>query len=343
MRVVVTGATGNVGTSVVQCLAGAAEVEAIVGIARRAPAWEAPKTTFVTADVSRDDLRPHLAGADVVVHLAWLFQPTHQPMVTWESNVGGSLRVFEAAVAAGAGALVHASSVGAYSPAPGRFVDETWPTHGMPTAAYGREKAYLERALDALEARYPALRVVRMRPAFIFKPESATEQRRLFAGPFVPNWLGRPGVLPFLPLPAGLRFQTVHTEDVAEAYRLAVVGGARGAFNLASAPEIDAATLGELFGTRTVTLPRPLVRAAVAAAWHARLVPADPKLLDLFLQLPLLDTTRAKTELGWMPQHSSQDALRDLLDGLVKGAGMATEPLAPDTAVRRIQEVADAG
>ena len=80
-------------------------------------------------------------------------------------------------------ALVYASSVGAYSPGPkDRAVDEGWPTHGWPGASYTREKAYLERVLDAFEARHPGVRVVRMRPGFIFKRESAHEQRRIFGG-----------------------------------------------------------------------------------------------------------------------------------------------------------------
>ncbi len=95
------------------------------------------------------DLGRALAGADVVVHLAWLFQPTHRPDITWRANVDGSRRVFEAVAAADVPALVHASSVGAYSPRTSEQpVDESWPTHGVPTAAYSREKAYVERTLN---------------------------------------------------------------------------------------------------------------------------------------------------------------------------------------------------
>ncbi|MET0764604.1 MAG: NAD-dependent epimerase/dehydratase family protein, partial [Blastococcus sp.] len=90
MKVVVVGATGNVGTAVVRALAADDRVSEILGIARRSPRWEPPKTTFVTADVAGDDLVPHLRGADVVVHLAWLFQPTHSPTVTWQANAVGS-------------------------------------------------------------------------------------------------------------------------------------------------------------------------------------------------------------------------------------------------------------
>ena len=61
MRIVVTGATGNVGTSVVDALGRDPDVEEIVGVARRLPdGWNPPRTRWVSADVERDDL-----GADL--------------------------------------------------------------------------------------------------------------------------------------------------------------------------------------------------------------------------------------------------------------------------------------
>jgi UDP-glucose 4-epimerase len=333
MRVVVVGATGNVGTSVVEALARDDLVTSIVGLARRDPhhRWRPAKTAFASVDVGDDDLVPHFAGADAVVHLAWRFQPTHDPLFTWHVNVEGSERVFAAVAAAGVPALVYASSVGAYSPARG-VVDESWPTDSMPVAAYGREKAYVERVLDAFEARHPAVRVVRLRPAFIFKEQAASEQRRLFAGPLLPRQLLRPGRLPVVPYPAGLRFQAVHSTDVADAYRRAVTTPVHGAFNIAAEPLIDRKRVGEVLEAHTVPLPASLVRLAVAAAWHARLVPADPALLDLALSLPILDVTRARRELGWVPRFSATDALRSALVGMADNAGFVTPPLEKSTA-----------
>nr|MBO2503500.1 NAD-dependent epimerase/dehydratase family protein [Thermoanaerobacterales bacterium] len=59
MRIVVVGATGNVGTSVVDELARRPEVTEVVAVARRAPAvdWP-PSVRFVAADVATDDLEP---------------------------------------------------------------------------------------------------------------------------------------------------------------------------------------------------------------------------------------------------------------------------------------------
>ena len=342
MRVVVTGATGNVGTSLLERLETEDRVSSVVGIARRRPVPNPSlsKVEWVTADVATDDLRPVVDGAQVLVHLAWLFQPTHRPTVTWRANAIGSARVFEAGAEADVGVVVCASSLAAYSPAPRQAVTESWPTHSLPTAAYGREKAYVERVLDAFEARHEHIRVVRIRPSFVFQRRSATEQRRIFAGPLVPKALVAPGRLPLLPVPPGLRFQAVHADDLAEAYRLAIVSEVAGAFNIAAEPTIDARVLAEILGTRAVEIPRPVVRAALALAWRAHVVPVEPALLDLVLELPLLDTSRARDVLGWAPRRSATDALRDVIEGMAGGAGGKTAPLAPDTPGRRLGEVA---
>ncbi|MCC9711047.1 SDR family oxidoreductase [Streptomyces sp. MNU76] len=329
-RIVVTGATGNVGTSLVRLLAEDARVDRVRGLARRIPDWSPAKTDWSAVDVGSEeaDLVKEFEGADAVVHLAWAFQPTHDPAATWRTNVLGSIRVFEAVAKAEVPTLVHASSVGAYSPGPkGRAVDESWPTHGWPDAAYCREKAYLERALDSFDHEHPGVRVVRMRPAFLFKRESASEQRRIFGGRFLPGQLARPDLLPFLPDIPGLKVQALHTDDAARAYRLALHSDARGAFNLAAESPVDAALLSEVLGSRPVRLPRVAARSAIAAAWNLRLLPASPHLFDAVLRLPLMDCSKARDELRWRPERTSVEVLEEFLEGLRHGAGAETEPL----------------
>jgi nucleoside-diphosphate-sugar epimerase len=332
VRVVVLGATGNIGYSAVKALSGDQHVTEFVGLARRLPDWSPARTRFVAADVSRDDLTPQLRGADVAVLLAWSFHPTRDPVSTWNVNVLGTIRALEAAAEAGVGAVVYVSSVGAYSPGPGRIVDETWPTHSLPTAAYGREKSYLERYLDAYELRHPRIRVVRLRPSFVFQRASGSEQRRIFAGPLLPTPLLRRGRLPVVPVPSGLKFQAVHSDDVGEALRLLATRDARGAYNVAGDPIIDAAALGDVLGAKPVEVRHaPVVMALGVASW-LRLVPADDGLLRLFLSLPTLDTSRIREDLGWSPRMTGVAALREALDGMADGAGAPTAPLQPGRA-----------
>jgi UDP-glucose 4-epimerase len=341
VRVVVTGATGNVGTSLLQALAGELTVDSVVGVARRRPQLDFPKTEWATADVAESDLVRLFRGADAVVHLAWLIQPTRDRAHLWHVNVEGSTRVFRAVADAGVPVLVHASSIGAYSPGPkNRAVDESWPTGGVRTNEYSREKVEVERRLDRFEREHQTTRVVRLRPTLIFKRESATEQRRLFAGPFAPASLLRPGAIPFVPRIPELAFQAVHSNDVGQAYRLAVVRDVRGPFNIAAAPLLDLTTVARLLHARTFPLSARTARALAALAFHARVSPVPHDWLDMGLAAPLLDTARAREQLGWSAQRSGEETIADFLGGLRDGAGLETPPLLPDTAPARIRELA---
>jgi UDP-glucose 4-epimerase len=329
-RVAVVGATGNVGTSLIEALAADESVEEIVAVARRLPCSSPAKTRWVAADVERDDLVPVFSGADCVVHLAWRIQPSHDVPALRRTNVAGSERVFRAVADANVPALVYASSVGAYSPGPkDRAVDESWPTGGTPTSFYARHKAEVERTLDRFEEAHPDVRVVRLRPGLIFKRESAAEQHRYFLGPLFPRALARPDVIPVMPDLPRLRFQAVHTADVAEAYRLAIVSDVRGAFNVAADPVLDANELARALRARRLKLHPGLVRGAMALSWRLRLQPTPPGWLDMGLAVPVMDTRRVRDELGWEPTRSSVDAILDLLSGLRAGASADTPPLKP--------------
>ncbi|CAN5757825.1 hypothetical protein BH18ACT17_BH18ACT17_08910 [soil metagenome] len=172
MRVVVTGATGNVGAMLMRRLSEDPAVDEIEGVARRpARGWELPKVRWTGLDVGRDPLGSVFAGADAVVHLAWAIQPSRDRSQTLRTNVEGSARVFDAALRAGVGSILVASSVGTYAPGHGRTVDESWPATGVSSSFYARDKAAVETQLDALERAHPGVRVVRMRPALISRGE----------------------------------------------------------------------------------------------------------------------------------------------------------------------------
>ena len=333
MRVVVVGASGNIGSAVLREL-GSGGVHDVVAVARRQP-QVAPEPASVsvrwqTADVRYDDLDAVLSGADVVVHLAWMFQPARRPAVTWATNAIGSRRLLEAAGRQGVGAVVCASSIAAYSPVDhDEPLDEVWGTDGASEAAYAREKAYLERVLDAFEASRPAVRVVRMRPAFVFQRSAASEQRRIFGGALARPTFFDPKLIPLLPVPRGLRLQTVHAGDVARAIVAAVQRPVSGAFNLAADGVLRRQELGELLAARTVEVPASAVRATLTAAWKARLAPAPPELFDAVMHLPVMATSRAREELGWVPQHSAADALAAFLSGARQQAGSTMPPLHP--------------
>lgn len=335
MKVVIIGASGNIGSALIRELASHDHTrDGIVGVARRIPevtphATELASVRWESADVARDDLDPILAGADVVVHLAWLVQPSHHPDVTWQTNAVGTRRVLDAAARQGVSAVIVNSSSAAYSPSDGPPVDESWPTDGPSSASYVREKVYVERLLDIFELEHPAIRVVRLRPAFVFQRSAATHQRRLFAGPLLPARLLDPRLIPILPVPRGLRFQTVHAGDLARALVAAIERPVSGAFNITTDDVLDRDTLAEVFSAKALDVAPGIARHTVGAAWRLRAVAAPGDLFDALMRLPVMSAARARAELDWQPHHSGRQALEALLEGVRSSAGSTMPPLDP--------------
>ena len=332
MRIVVTGATGNVGTSVLPALADDPAVDSVLGLARRLPERSWPKAEFTAIDVAHPDanLVRCLRGADAVIHLAWAIGSARDKQTMWRTNVEGTAALLRAVSTAGVGAVVMASSVGVYSPGPkDRRVDESWPRQGVPTSVYSRQKAHVEGMLDTFEAEHPAIRVVRIRPGLLLKGDAASEVRRLFLGPFVPpTVLGR-RLVPLFPCSGRLRFQVAHSLDAGEAFARAAVLPVRGAFNLAAEPVLDGEGVARILGARPVPVPRLVLRAAAAVSWRLHLQPNDPGWVDLVFSAPLMDTGRIHRELGWRPRYDAADAAAEILDGFRDRAGLDTAPLTP--------------
>lgn len=322
VKLVVTGASGNIGSSILEAASGHEEIEQIVGVARRRPTWDPPNTSWVEADILDADLEQIFSGSDAVIHLAWAIQPSRDEALLERTNVAGSRRVFDAVAASGVPRLVYSSSVGAYASGPtSEPVAEDWPIGPIPTSTYSRHKAAVERELDAFESAHPEISISRMRPALVFKGDAASEIRRLFAGPFLPGFAVVPGRLPAAPIPKGLKFQAVHSCDVAEAFLKAALEGKSGAFNLAAEPTLDREQLAGVLETRTFPVPGHLVRALADLTWKAHLQPSGPGWIDLAMDSPLMSSQRARDVLAWQPRFSANEALAELLRGLGEGQG----------------------
>lgn len=329
MRIAVTGASGNVGGALLRRLGRSGEHD-LIGIVRRPPPPDTfPGVRWAPVDLSRDAtevLRATLEGVDAVVHLAWGFQPSHRESYLRALGVGGTTRVIDAAVASRVGHLVHMSSVGAYSPRrDDARVDETWPTDGVRTSMYSRHKAAAERLLDALATDDPGMVVSRMRPGIVGQRGAASALLRYGLPALVPSRALEH--VPVLPLDRRLSIPMVHADDVADAIVRVLEARTPGAFNLAAAPPVTAQHVADVLGARLVHVPSPAVRAAVSASWHARLQPLDPGWIDMAYALPLLDTTRALTELGWSPTQDAVSVLAVTVDGMQDAASDRTPVL----------------
>ena len=342
MRVAVVGASGNAGTALLRRFAADATITSVVGVARRVPSGTVPPPYDVASWIRCDIGRPGpdapvvsrlvqaFAGADAVVHLAWLIQPSHMRQALRRTNVDGTRRVIEAVRLAGVPHLVAASSVGAYSPAPDDVPRrEQWPTDGIRSSEYSVDKAAMERLLDEAEVLQPRLVVSRLRPALIFQKHAGAEITRYFLGRLFPARV-LDVELPSLPWPTGLRLQAVHADDVAAAYREVVVRRVPGAFNIAADGVLHGQDVADLLAGGTLLDVAPAAaRAAVAAAWHARVIPTSPGWVDMAMGAPVLDTSRARHMLGWAPTISAARALTEMVEGIAEGVGGGSPPLRP--------------
>ena len=329
MQVVVIGGTGNVGLALTRALTADPRIDDVTVVARRRTSALPAGARMVAADIATADLRSIVAGADAVVHLAWLVQPSRSLDAQWLVNVEGTARLLDAVAAEDVPVLVIASSIGAYSPRRSTDpVDESWPTHGVATSAYSRQKAYVERLLDGFEARHRGTRVARLRPGLIFQTEAAASQRRYFAGPLLPRTLLRPGVLPVFPHLSAVQVQAVHADDVADAFLRALLSDVRGPVNVAADPALSTRDIAVLLRARPMPVPFRLARWWVDVAWRLRLHPLEPGWLDLAARSPIMDTSRAREELGWTPRHDGRSALRTVLRGIATGSAGPTPPLA---------------
>ncbi|MDQ0379454.1 NAD-dependent epimerase/dehydratase family protein [Amycolatopsis thermophila] len=334
MRVVVTGASGNIGTAFLRAAAHRPEWD-IVGLARRVPARRPPYDVaeWVECDLDSDeapDVLPKVfTGADAVVHLAWAIHPGTDEPPRNRTNIEGSQEVLAAVADAGVPHLVCASSVAAYTPGP-RWtrVDEDWPRAGVPGSAYSRDKARLERLVELFARQHPDIGVAVFRPCAVAQHESGSQLARWTLSPLLPTGILGNRWLP-VPLWDGLRGQVVHSGDVADAICRMLDRRAEGAFNLAAEPVLGVHDLTELLGGFRVPVPRRLITGLALPTWRLGLQPMHPGWLTLADQVPLMDTTRARAHLGWEPRHDAKETLAEVIAGMRDGSGAASGPLAP--------------
>lgn len=319
MRVAVTGASGNVGTALARALLAAGHD--VVGVVRRPPDRTGPygevqwHSVDLTAAEAARQLTTAFEGADAVVHLAWGFQPSHDIDYLERLGVGGTAAVLGAVSAAGVPHLVHQSSLGAYSPGlDDTPVAESWPTGGIPTAPYSRHKVAAERLLDEVTAQRPELVIARSRPVLIGQRSAASGILRYVLPALVPAAVLR--VVPVLPVDDRLRLQLVHAEDVAQALRAMVEQRAAGPFNLAADGLVRVEDLAAALGARHVQVPVSVLRRLADLSWRAHLQQVDVGWLDMAYQVPLLDSARARAELGWTPRYDAAAVLAETLAGL---------------------------
>lgn len=318
--VAVTGPTGDIGISAVQALESAPEVERIIGMARRpfdpaAHGWT--RTEYLQGDITdRDAVDALVADADVVIHLAFIIMGSREESA--RVNLEGTRNVFEATVAAERPRrLVYTSSVAAYgyhsdNPVP---ITEDVPARGSSEHYYSEQKAACEAALAEITSDAP-LEVYVLRPCIVAGPKAPALAEAMpwnqLPGPVKRVAQALPLLKPPFPDP-GTPLQLVHHDDVAAAIALAATTSASpGAYNIAADGVLSMSDLAKVLGARPVRIPRIAASAASEVIGRLPYVPSSLEWLHVGRTSVVMDTTKAKSRLGWKPKYTAAATLSSL-------------------------------
>jgi nucleoside-diphosphate-sugar epimerase/alpha-beta hydrolase superfamily lysophospholipase len=303
MRVAVTGAAGDFGTAILRRLVADDRVGEAVALDLREPRVEHEKVRYEACDVRSERVAELVSGCDAVVHLAFILIPGHDRDEASRINQEGSRNVVDACAKEGVGRLVVASSLSAYGS----------PRKGLPPAVEGevpaepdrrfyfREKAQVERMLDAWEAEHPesGMVITRLQPGFVYGPD--------FSNPAL-AMMGTP--LAVLPDDGG-RTHLIHQDDLARAFCEACFADHPGQYLIVTDESISQEDLAELSGGRVARVPVRLVEVALDAAHALRLAPVSSDWAVSGDRESRLG--RARAELGWEPSMTSRESALALL------------------------------
>jgi len=319
MRLLVTGASGFIGSHVARHLASVGhEVLAVArDLGRLAPAKQAGCRTL-TVDLAVDDLTNAVQGQSAIIHCAARASPWGRPEEFHRDNVQATDRLLAAAADAGTvRRFVHLSSPSIYF----RFCDqqnlgeeflppERWPT------SYAKTKWQSECSVRGFQTLSPII----LRPRAVFGPGDRAIVPRLIA-------VAERG---FFPLPSGGNAWTdvTYIDNVVTAVAAALeapasLGGR--AFNITNDEPVQVRDLlDRLFGAlgiRTRMLPMPrtmllvLARASESLSRHFR-AGAEPRITlygaGLLSFSQTLSIEAARRDLAYVPAVSLDDGLRQL-------------------------------
>lgn len=323
VTVAVTGPTGEIGISAVTALEREPAVDAIIGMARRpfdpsSRGWL--KTSYQQGDIlDREAVDALVEQADVVIHLAFIIMGSRDESA--RVNLEGTRNVFEATVAAERPRrLVYTSSVAAYgyhsdNPVP---LTEDVAARGSAEHYYSEQKAACEELLADITKDSP-LEVFVLRPCVVAGPNATALADAMpwnqLPGPMRAVVKAVPILKPVVPDP-GYPLQLVHHDDVATAIALAATTPApQGVYNIAGDGVVTVGDVARALGGRPVRVPAVAATAASAAISRVPRVPSMLEWLHTARTSMVMDTTKAKTQLGWRPLHSSAETLEALAAG----------------------------
>ena len=310
MKVVITGAAGQLGTHVLMRLIADPKIREIVCIDLKKPRLKSAKLRIAQYDIRDSRIQHAMMGADAVIHLAFVVTDYLPKKEFFDINLEGSKNVFQAAVNAGAGQIIYTSSIVAYGLIPGHpepIVEDT-PRYLQTDLQYAAAKYFVEEYLDTFEQEHKSIIITRLRPAIMLGEEMdhtfghALRHRVLFK-------------VNETPIPI------VWDEDVADAVLSALHKRAAGAFNLASDLPLNPEEWAEVGAFKVIRLPDWLLRAfarmSILVGRNSSFRVMDPAWFMIQDVRMTISSEKARKELDWQPMcNTAADVVRQFVSTL---------------------------
>lgn len=301
--ILINGLSSPLGAAVARRLSTRPEVN-VIGLARTMPPAPIGRAEWLTARLRGAQMAELLRAeaVDTVIHLdfAGADAPTASREEAIQHNIIGSMELLGACAAAGVRQVVLRSHIGVYGPLPSNptFISERRPI--ARTGLHGLLRDFCEVELFAAEFRepHPDLCLTVVRCSHMLGAWSPLVAYFSQANPRM--------LVGFDPC-----LQLVHLEDAAEAFACAALTPATGAFNIAAEETLALSQAIRLAGKQPQSVFEPLLGLTAAIDGHEALG-AWPYPIGFLRHSCIVDTQRARSELGWAPTYSSTDILQAL-------------------------------
>ncbi|MFN8105529.1 MAG: NAD-dependent epimerase/dehydratase family protein [Acidimicrobiia bacterium] len=331
--IAVTGVSGYLGKTLLGLLERHPDVDHVIGLDTREIPIRTPKLEFHTFDVLDPGLPKMIAGADTLVHLAFVVDPMRDEGLMHAVNVGGFRCVLDAVDEAGVSRFVYPSSGWAYGAHPDNPVQipESAPLRPNTGFSYAEHKAETEAVLGRWSRDHSEVAVAVLRPATTIGPHVANFMSRALEGPRLPAIRDHAPALQFL-----------HEDDFAEALVHFALGTQIGTYNVCADGGLEHAELLALVGRGELAVPAALAYPLAEVGWKLGLTEVPAGALDLLVHPCVLDNSAA-SEAGWRPRHTNSETVAETIRSLGDHVSIGTVRLTRAGYGRALRVLAVAG